>query len=682
MTRETKAGLIVSGSFLCLVGVVLASKLNEPDPAAVVATNPDTGLGAEEPVEVSPEEKEPEATAGPQGLAQPQGKDHSPNATNAQAVQPASFVLPGPARTLPQPGTLPRPQVKGEKESAAQTPNLPRQNDQRSQQAASEGARATPIVDNQAVGDPFDINDAEKAKQTLNQGGRSAQIVIENRNQRSTQAPALPNLNRQEVQPRAATLLKKDEEKPKDQVSTTTNGAVKFSTLNQGTNSGGSNQGKEPATPFQAPKIVAVPVNSQPRIGTDSKTDPKKEDNAQLPFRMPPPPPSAVDVASNDPVLKLGQAPKENPKPAAVQVAPLPALGQPNTGATTSTGTASPNPDFAQASADRSPSTARLNVTSTQPASPSFNQPQNNATTPNLAPLGEPAARSAESTGNAKPAQPVRGGPSEPLGAPESENTREKTPPNTARLGAPALPPPNQFTQASQVAEPGPNRATTPVGATLPAVSRPISAPLPAAAPRTGNPKVESYDEDEYTLGPDDTLRSISQAKYQSDRYEQALLLFNRDHWGAAAGLQADPPRLQPGTKIYVPEPRILEKYFGSPVADAAEPARTTAAAPPPRPTLTMPSLAAEAGEPASVIRPVAVVSTQPKLAPPPEKTYRVAEGGEAIWSIAERTLGNGERWMEIYSLNKQSFDPGKPVPAGTMLKLPGDASSNAARTP
>ena len=34
MTRETKAGLVVSCSFLCLVGIVLVSKLKEANAPA------------------------------------------------------------------------------------------------------------------------------------------------------------------------------------------------------------------------------------------------------------------------------------------------------------------------------------------------------------------------------------------------------------------------------------------------------------------------------------------------------------------------------------------------------------------------------------------------------------------------------------------------------------------------
>jgi nucleoid-associated protein YgaU len=51
-------------------------------------------------------------------------------------------------------------------------------------------------------------------------------------------------------------------------------------------------------------------------------------------------------------------------------------------------------------------------------------------------------------------------------------------------------------------------------------------------------------------------------------------------------------------------------------------------------------------------------------------KVYQVASGGEMLLSIAERTLGNRDRWSEIYRLNPQ-VQPQYPIPAGTVLRMP-----------
>lgn len=162
------------------------------------------------------------------------------------------------------------------------------------------------------------------------------------------------------------------------------------------------------------------------------------------------------------------------------------------------------------------------------------------------------------------------------------------------------------------------------------------------AAPPTAailTPQVESYDEETHRCTANDSFRAISQKYYQSDRYAQALWLFNRNHPMAAEGVQQNPPVLQAGTAVYIPPTRILEKYYASALSGAAAGAETAAAA-------------------ASA-----------------ERQYRVRRSGETVYDIARRTLGSGDRWMEIYRLNQQQrLDPMSPVPAGLVLRLPADA--------
>jgi nucleoid-associated protein YgaU len=202
------------------------------------------------------------------------------------------------------------------------------------------------------------------------------------------------------------------------------------------------------------------------------------------------------------------------------------------------------------------------------------------------------------------------------------------------------------------------NRARSPLGAPIPAASAPSIVPSLPANTSSSNPQVESYDEDTYTCKGSETFRAVSQAVYQTDAYDQALLLFNRNHPLANDSIKQNPPLLQPGQPIYVPPLRILRKYYAAAIPDVKDTGIS-----PQTPT---------------AIRPVTLAPPMAGTAPAAAaRTYRVGGNGEMIRDIARRTLGNGDRWTEIYQLNR-SYDPTYPVPAGTDLRLPGDARADA----
>ena len=107
-----------------------------------------------------------------------------------------------------------------------------------------------------------------------------------------------------------------------------------------------------------------------------------------------------------------------------------------------------------------------------------------------------------------------------------------------------------------------------PPRATAPAIGVPASR-VPAK-PASLGPRVESYDEETYRPRPDDTLASISKHFYQSDKYAQALLQFNREHPRAADAIRRDPPALS-GQAVYIPPLHILEKRHAD-VIEGVEP--------------------------------------------------------------------------------------------------------------
>jgi nucleoid-associated protein YgaU len=201
--------------------------------------------------------------------------------------------------------------------------------------------------------------------------------------------------------------------------------------------------------------------------------------------------------------------------------------------------------------------------------------------------------------------------------------------------------------------------STAPVGAAAAAVPAIVAPPSPPPAP--SSPVVESFLEETHVCKSDDTLAKICQDKYHDARYQQALLMYNRSHPMAGAGIYSDPPALQAGQRVMMPPLSVLEKRYGQTMSWLPrQPAPVAAAVP----------------APAAPVAPVAPV------APPPApsaswssqsagfRLYTVQGQNETLWDIAKRNLGSGERWSDITALNS-GLDAMKPVPVGTLLHLP-----------
>jgi nucleoid-associated protein YgaU len=195
------------------------------------------------------------------------------------------------------------------------------------------------------------------------------------------------------------------------------------------------------------------------------------------------------------------------------------------------------------------------------------------------------------------------------------------------------------------------------VGAPATAASPPITVVAPAAPARPAltTPVVESFTEETCHCRPGDTWESISREKYHTPRYAQALFLFNRDHPLAGDGLQN--PDLKVGQAVYVPPISILERRY--PTAVEAPPPLPAAGTVPAAPTGLAAPAAGAAGGPGGT-------------APSAVKAYRVRPDGEYLREIARRTLGDSERWREIWELNGRG-DP-QQAPASAVLRLPADA--------
>jgi hypothetical protein len=179
-------------------------------------------------------------------------------------------------------------------------------------------------------------------------------------------------------------------------------------------------------------------------------------------------------------------------------------------------------------------------------------------------------------------------------------------------------------------------------------VGRPPSAAVPpvpvAASPtRQSAPDVVSYTEETYVANAGDSYQSISRAKYGTESYAHALYLFNRSHPLAGEEVSKG-ENVKPRQSIYLPPAEILQNRY----AEAVGGAKTGAAS-------------------------GVSVGTTSQRAGTALRGYRVAAGGEKLYDIAARLLGDGNRWVEIRDQNP-GWNPALPIPGGTTLTVPGEA--------
>ncbi len=260
--------------------------------------------------------------------------------------------------------------------------------------------------------------------------------------------------------------------------------------------------------------------------------------------------------------------------------------------------------------------------------------------------LGKPVPAAGATAGQEKAEPPLPAAPHMP--APVADDA---PPQPRVKLGTPAGPPAEQVAEGPPPVRPAPSRPLPPVGAVPAATSPPLVAPVPAPEARPPAPQVESFNEEEYRWRAGDTFESLSRAKYQTPRYAQALLEYNRAHPIAGDDFQAGVTAPQVGRAVYIPPAAILEKRFGNVITGPATPSYSSPAAP--------------------------TRGAAPSAGP----AYRVGARGEYLRAVAMRALGDSERWQEVLRLNP-SVSPAYPVPPGSVLRLPADARVPSENTP
>jgi hypothetical protein len=172
-----------------------------------------------------------------------------------------------------------------------------------------------------------------------------------------------------------------------------------------------------------------------------------------------------------------------------------------------------------------------------------------------------------------------------------------------------------------------------------------------------------SYFEEAVAVKPESsTFEALSRAYYGSEKYAPALLEFNRKHPRFKIdGVQTNPPQLQLGQKVMIPEKIALETRYPNLIGSDIQ----TAVAKPIQPQIktTQPQI------------PVTEIGSQftgqttaTRGADGP--VYVVQGEKEMLYEIARRVLGDSRRWSEIYRLNP-GIRPEFAIPQGTPLRLP-----------
>jgi hypothetical protein len=386
------------------------------------------------------------------------------------------------------------------------------------------------------------------------------------------------------------------------------------------------------------PAPTAVPMDAQPAAPVTAATTPAT-------LAPPTTPAPAFPVESKpDPAAFVGPpAPTEEPAatPVAVVVNPMPPAAD-----------SKPAPP-APAAADTA-----------VPPTPVTTLPEKPMTT-------EPAPAAVQVTptvpGPMVPA-PIPEPPAPPPPSPTATVIKQPPPADAPPVGPPPLNPEvakNAVATVTVVPASGTNTGASLDPPRVPAAAPPreqsIAPARPAAPPE---PKRDSYLEEQYRWTAGDSFNAISTKYYMSPKYADALLKYNQDYPLATREIRQSPPALAPGQIVWVPPVRILERDYANTIGGL-----TPIGTPTSRPTV-------EPVAPPAGLANSGFGNTAGQL-------YRVRAQGESLQEIARRTLGNSALAARVQGLNPTlSPDPRLPIPAGTVLRLPGEARVEAADKP
>ncbi|MBI3412251.1 MAG: hypothetical protein HY040_28300 [Planctomycetes bacterium] len=181
-------------------------------------------------------------------------------------------------------------------------------------------------------------------------------------------------------------------------------------------------------------------------------------------------------------------------------------------------------------------------------------------------------------------------------------------------------------------------------------------------------PKVKEFDVTTHICRPQDTtIAAVSQRYYGSDKYAEALVQYNREHFLGKQELGANPFQTRVGQKVFVPPAEILEAKYGNLIGSRPQPFGNV-----PQTNVLPPQNTNVSGPNPMIGRPTAV-TPMPTQTPSKDKTipYQVRQPKQSILEIARETLGDANRWAEIYRYNPNLSRELNEIPAGTVIQLP-----------
>lgn len=642
MTRETKAGLVVSGSFVGLVALVVVCKFKEKAGGPEAAGRADStlaisaGPAAEAAPAVSPAPAKAGGVTPPAEKAAETPRPVSPAEalalqtppTSAPPIQQAAATLPAPPGT-----TAPAPATSGLE--APPTPSAPPVDNSKDH---PKPPPENPKSSSGLVAPPWETGGTKDASPPGKPASETTPPAPEKKNEAAAAAPVVKEEKSAAEPPAKGGPVEKagpGELAEKDKLGAATR--PRSQGVDPGANAprslGGELEKKMSDAPV-APPFPGVDKAKQdaggppPLPGTETPAPAKETKSGR----------DLVPPADGAGLGQTSAAPggRASPPDKLVMPPPPPAASL---------------PDGAGAAGGKSADTAAPSP-STPPAPSGEPGPGIN--------LRPPVAGARTESGGGLPNDLTSRPP-----APAAENGADRV---NVRLGALNA---GQEQLALGPTPPNPgdgNRGVPPLGTPATTGSAPIPVPVPPAT--TTVPMVESYDEEMYPCKAEDSFDSICERFYHAKKYAQALVLFNRDHPRGADGVCKDPPTLAAGQVVYLPPLWVLERRYGQAIPDHTPLPSAASLVSPPVP-------AGPARNPA----PAAAGSSGGWTGANAERQYKVRKDGETFYEIARHTLGNPDRWGEIYRLNPR-YEPQNPVPAGTVLRMPAGARVEAGDVP